>query len=283
MAENLTPETGANQSDPGPEPASGESRTIGGFRTEDLRDLGATGILGIVWAVMPGVLGVALLYQLGPVSDWLNEHHTLGLVLYLVGFSITAGLGLLPTYAQATLGGWVFGFATGFSGALVGFTAASAIGYGIARAVSGDKVKSVLARHPQAQIIERELIGRGGARALMVVALLRVPPNSPFSLTNLAFASVRVPLPTYLVGTLIGMAPRTAVYVGFAAAARSSGSKDIQSFVSDGPGWWVFVGGVVLLFGVFSILNRMASKALERYGASGAAVAPEEPSGAPRT
>lgn len=239
-----------------------------GLDAEDVRELRSTGILGIAWAVLPGVLGITLLYQLGPVSDWLGAHPTLGLVLYVVAFSITAGLGLLPTYAQATLGGWVYGFATGFSGALVGFTAASAIGYGIARLVSGDHVARVLARHPQARIIERELVGRGGLRALLVVTLLRVPPNSPFSLTNLAFAAVRVPLPIYLAGTLIGMAPRTAVYVGFASAARASGSKDIQSFVADGPGWWVFAAGIALMVGVFAVLGKMANAALEKYGAA---------------
>lgn len=238
-----------------------------GLDKEDVRELRSTGVLGIAWAVLPGVLGITLLYQLGGVSEWLTARPDLGLFLYVVAFSVTAGLGLLPTYAQATLGGWVYGFGVGFSGALFGFTVASAIGYGIARLVSGDHVRHVLARHPQAKVIERELVGRGGLRALLVVTLLRVPPNSPFSLTNLAFAAVRVPLPIYLVGTLVGMAPRTAVYVGFAAAAKSAGAEDIQSFVSDGPGWWVFVAGVVLMVAVFAILGRMANLALEKYGA----------------
>ncbi|QDU66450.1 TVP38/TMEM64 family protein [Engelhardtia mirabilis] len=237
-----------------------------GLDQADVRELRSTGLLGIAWAVLPGVLGITLLYQLGPVSEWLDARPELGLFLYLVAFSITAGLGLLPTYAQATLGGWVYGFGVGFSGALVGFTVASAIGYGVARRVSGDHVRHVLARHPQAKIIERELVGRGGLRALLVVTLLRVPPNSPFSLTNLAFAAVRVPLPIYLVGTLVGMAPRTAVYVGFAAAAKAAGAQDIQSFVSDGPGWWVFVGGIVLMVAVFAILGHMANLALAKYG-----------------
>jgi len=239
---------------------------LGGLAKADVRELRSTGLLGVAWAVLPGVLGITLLYQLGPVSAWLTAQEPSGLAIFIIGFSISAGLGLLPTYALATLGGWLYGFDTGFSGALLGFTVASAIGYGVARLVSGDHVRNVLARHPQAKVIERELVGRGGLRALLVVILLRVPPSSPFSLTNLAFAAVRVPLPIFLLGTLVGMAPRTAVYVGFASAARVAGADDIQTFVSDGPGWWVFIGGIVAMLAVFALFNKMANAALAKYG-----------------
>ena len=238
-----------------------------GLEPEDYRDLRGTGALGIAWAVLPGVLGFALLWNLGLASDWLAAKGDLGRVLYVVVFSVTAGLGLLPTYAQATLGGWLYGFAFGFPAALLGFTLASGVGYGIARLVSGERVHHVLDRHPQAELIRRELVGRASWRALFVITLLRVPPNSPFALTNLALAAARVHLPIYLIGTLVGMAPRTAAFIGFAAAARSAGAKDIQSFVSDGPGWIVFVVGIVSLLAVFAILGKMAESVLARYGA----------------
>ncbi|MEO0651485.1 MAG: VTT domain-containing protein [Planctomycetota bacterium] len=239
-----------------------------GLDPEDYRDLRGTGALGIAWAVVPGILGGTLLWNLGAASDWLDAQGDTGRVLYVLVFSITAGLGLLPTYAQATLGGWLYGFAFGFPAALLGFTLASAVGYGVARLVAGDRVQQVLDRHPQAELIRRELVGQVSWRALFVITLLRVPPNSPFSLTNLALAAARVNVPIFLVGTLFGMAPRTAAYIGFAAAARSSGAEDIQSFVSDGPGWIVFVVGIVSLLAVFAILGKMAESVLARYGAS---------------
>jgi uncharacterized membrane protein YdjX (TVP38/TMEM64 family) len=245
-----------------PPPAAGTK-----LDARDLRELRGTGLLGLCWALLPGLLGALLLWNLGPASQWVEQQGALGRVLYVVVFAVTAGLGLLPTYAQATLGGWVFGFAFGFPAALVGFTFAAWIGYAVARRVAGEHVQHVLDRHPQADLIRRELVGRGGWRAFWVITLLRVPPNSPFSLTNLAFAAVRARLPVYLAGTLIGMAPRTAVYCGFAAAARRSGSKDIQSFVQEGPGWIVFAVGIVLMVAVFAVLGRMANAALSRYGA----------------
>ena len=48
---------------------------------------------------------------------------------------------------------------------------------------------------------------------MLVVTLVRIPPNSPFALSNGAMAAARVPIGAYLVGTLVGLAPRTAVAV----------------------------------------------------------------------
>ena len=62
------------------------------------------------------------------------------------------------------------------------------------------------------------------------------------------------------------MAPRTVVYVLAGAGGASSGARDIGDFVKEGPGWIVFVVGVVLLFGVLSILSMLANRALERAG-----------------
>ena len=86
------------------------------------------------------------------------------------------------------------------------------------------------------------------------------------SLEAVAIAAARVRLDVYLLGTLLGMAPRTAVYIGFAAAARESGAEDIQSFVEGGPGWIVLVAGIVLMVGVFGILSSWANSVLARYG-----------------
>ena len=230
------------------------------------RKLGPAGFLGLAWAVLPALLGGLLLVRLGTVGDWLAEDRTQGLLIYTLLFALTAGLGLLPTYAQAVLGGWVFGFVDGTAAALVGFTLAALLGFLIARLVARESVQAALAHHPRASAIRAGLLDRGTLRSTGVVALLRLPPNSPFALANLAFSSSGVAIVPFLVGTLIGMAPRTAVATGFAHAGATSGARDLQSFVSDGPGWWVLVAGLVLFVIVFQILARLAQGALERAG-----------------
>lgn len=226
--------------------------------------LGPAGFLGIVWASLPAVAGISLLARLGPISDWIRSLDGAGVVVYVALFVLLAGLGVLPTYAQAVLAGWVFGVATGLPAALAGFTGAAVLGYAVARFVSRDRVEMVIAENAKAAAIHRALIGRGFAPTLGTVALLRLPPNAPFSLSNLVMAGSGVALAPYTLGTLIGMAPRTAVAVLFAAAGADTGAKDIQAFVKDGLGLGIFLGALATMIIVLAILAAIANRAIDR-------------------
>ena len=67
---------------------------------------------------MPPISGIVLIGTLHEVGPWLRAHDDLGLVLYVVAFTVLGGLALLPTYAQSLLGGWAFGLVFGLSAAL---------------------------------------------------------------------------------------------------------------------------------------------------------------------
>jgi ABC-type Na+ efflux pump permease subunit len=74
------------------------------------RDLVGLGVLAGCWALLPALFGFWLLAEIGWVSERyesVQEMHGLGaaIAVYAVIFGVTAGLGLLPTYAQAFLGG----------------------------------------------------------------------------------------------------------------------------------------------------------------------------------
>jgi uncharacterized membrane protein YdjX (TVP38/TMEM64 family) len=232
-----------------------------------LRKLGPAGLLGIVWTVMPAVFGVLLLANLGTLSDWLRADLTIGLAVYVCIFVLSAGFGLLPTYAQALLGGWVFGTWLGFSAALAGFTGAAVLGYVIARTVSRDRIEDVIERDLRARAIRDALVGRGFWRTLLIVSLLRVPPNSPFALTNLVMASTGVGKRAYVLGTSIGMAPRTFIAALIAAQAAATGSRDLQELARS-AGWTVMIGGLVVMIIVLAIIGVIANHALERVGVS---------------
>jgi uncharacterized membrane protein YdjX (TVP38/TMEM64 family) len=232
-------------------------------RQEVIRQAGPAGVLAIAWTVLPAILGITMLVQLGPISEWLHDQGTAGIAIYIGTFAITAGFGVLPTYAQAILGGWVFGIGVGLVAALVGFTAAAAIGYGLARLVSGDRIQQLLLKHQKAKIIQQALIGRSSLRTFGIVTLIRIPPNSPFALTNLLIAACGVPLGLSLIGTAVGMLPRTAVAVAFASAAHDTGASDIQTFVKDGMGIWVLVGGIVTMLIVLIVIGSIGKRALD--------------------
>ncbi|HSD26254.1 MAG TPA: VTT domain-containing protein, partial [Vicinamibacteria bacterium] len=169
------------------------------------RALGPTGLLGLAWTAAPAVCGMLLLAGLAPLSEWLLYHRPVGLAVYTVVFVLGAGLGFLPTYAQSILGGWVFGVAAGLPAALLGFTGGGWLGYAVARRVSRDRVETLIERNEKARAIRDALVGRSVTRTFLVVVLLRLPPNSPFALTNLVMATTGVPLPAFLAGTLLGM------------------------------------------------------------------------------
>ena len=71
----------------------------------------------------------------------------------------------------------------------------------------------MMAERPRWLAVRDALVGRSWWKTVLVVTLVRIPPNSPFALSNGAMAAARVPIGAYLVGTLVGLAPRTAVAV----------------------------------------------------------------------
>ncbi len=234
-------------------------------------EAGPASILAVLWVILPATAGLWLLSALAPVSEFLDSQGTGGFVLFIVIFMITSGLGLLPTYAQAVLAGWVWGITWGSIGTIAGFTGGALIGYGISRLVARQRIDHLINRYPKARVIRSALIGRSDWRTFGLVTLLRIPPNAPFAVSNLVMASCGVRLLPYVCGTVLGMMPRSIVFVTFAtlasqATAVSTGEevRDIQDFIKSGPGLVVFLVGAAILVIVLMIIAGISQKALER-------------------
>jgi uncharacterized membrane protein YdjX (TVP38/TMEM64 family) len=236
-----------------------------------VRTLGPAGPLAVLSATMPAIGGFFLLGSLGVLGPWLADRNGLGLAIYVAGFMLFAGCALLPTYAQAILGGWAFKFALGFPAALAGFAGASLIGYAIGAKASGDRIVELIHTKPKWRAVRDALAGGGFWKTLGLVTLLRLPPNSPFAITNLVMASVRVPLAPYLIGTVVGMAPRTGVAVWIAAQVQGVLSEEGP----DKPRWLVGAG-IALTIVVVVVIGHIANKAIERVTAQPPADAPAE-------
>lgn len=238
---------------------------------EIFRRLGPAGPLAVAAATLPAIGGFVLLGFMPTISDWLRSHaDTTGLLIYIAGFALLAGLALLPTYAQAVLGGFAFQFVPGLLAALGGFGGAALIGYVIAWRASGQRAIEVIASDVKWKAVHTALVGSGFWKTLLIVFLLRVPPNSPFALTNLVMAATRVnPLP-YILGTMFGMAPRTAVAVWFGASLDEwdlSKAKNI----------WLLVVGVIVLLIVLAIIGQIANKAIAKVTRPDVESAPPAP------
>lgn len=234
-------------------------------------------VLGVMALAAPPLGSIALFWAMGntELGPWLKSHGLAGVAMYTICFAVLAGLALLPTYAQSALGGWAFGVTWGIPAALVGFVGGAWIGYEIARRTSGDKVEAVIEAKPKWKAVRDALLGsrlagqkltwKDALRTTGMIALLRLPPNSPFAFTNLLMASVKVPRLPFLVGTFIGMTPRTAIAVIIGAGVKDMLNED--NLKQAAPGWLWGVGiGVTLLIVV--IVGMIANKAIERMTAA---------------
>ncbi len=225
--------------------------------------LGMVGPMAVAAMIFPALGGFLLLGSLSIVGNWMRENLVLGLVIYVLGFVIMAGLALLPTYAQALLAGWAFGITLGLPAALLGFTGASILAMLIARLTASDRLAQVLESQPKWRAVYQALMGRSWQRTLLLVTLVRLPPNSPFALTNLVLSSARVPMSVYVLGTLIGMTPRTALAVTLGAGLTQ------LDFRQPLPTLWLVVGLAVSLT-VVLILGSIAQRALRSITAADA-------------
>lgn len=228
-----------------------------------IKRLGPAAWLGIAWTIMPAIMGFLLLANMDFATEILigTEEEPglslpMGVALYVGIFIITAGLGLLPTYSQAILAGFAFGIAWGFPAALLGFGGASIIGYFVAGRVARKRVESEIHNHPKAEIVRDAFIRHGFARALFILTLLRVPPNSPFALMNYVMSVSGVKLVPFLIATVVGMAPRTfaAVWIG----------SQVSSWDEVEKPKWLIIGGIVLAVVILVGLGKLANKAIDQ-------------------
>ncbi len=212
--------------------------------------------------IMPPLGGLLVLGTLDMVGPWLAQRPVIGVTLYIVGFIIMAGLALLPTYAQAILGGWAFGFAIGFPAAMLGFLGAALLAHSVVQRTAHDAVLAIDLR-PRWRAVRRALIGQGFWRTTGLVALVRMAPAAPFAMTNVVLAGVGVSRGAFLLGTAIGLSPRIALAVF--AAHGAAHWREAQTMPQ-----WTWIAGLSATLLVVVVLTWIASRALRRLAAEDA-------------
>ena len=228
------------------------------------RRLGPAGWLAAAWFTLPIAGMVLLVRYMGDVSAWLQSQGSMAEPLYAGLFTVLAGLGIMPTWPQAALGGWAFGTVLGTVLALVGFTGASVIGYAIARTVGRQSVEKELGRNAKARAVRDALVASGPFKTLGIVMLIRFPPNSPFSFTSFLLATTGVPLWSFVLGTAVGMLPRTALVVWVGHQVQGQFSADAAK---DAQPDWVFWTGIAVAVAVALILIKIGNRAIEKLTA----------------
>jgi uncharacterized membrane protein YdjX (TVP38/TMEM64 family) len=184
-------------------------------------------------------------------------HGHVGLLLCTCAFWVFGGLALIPTWAYSTLAGWTFGLPLGLASALAGFLGAALVAYGIARRASGHGVIELISEKPKWQAVYDALLAGGFWRTLCIITLIRIPPAPPFAMTNVIMAAARAPVAPFAIGTVLGLAPRTAFVVFTAAGLEQLDFRDPQQ--SLGP----LLLGLAAAAAVILILVALAKRAVD--------------------
>lgn len=224
-----------------------------------VRELGALGPLAIFLVVGPAVGAVALA---ATAELWLDPARAAGdlaIPIYVGASVVLAGLSLVPTHASSLVGGLLFGAVTGSLLALASVLGAAALGFAVLRRLVGDRAIRQLAHRERAAAVHRELLQRGHGRTVGLIVLVRLSPVMPFAGTNLLMAAARVRLAPFLVGSMLGIAPRVVV-VAVAGAGLSSLDP------SQGGSRGLLFVGVVATVAALAVVQRLARRAVRSVG-----------------
>lgn len=233
----------------------------------------------IISALLPATLGIAMLVRatadaskgLAIIDQWGTP---LAALVAIALFAITTGSAIMPTYALSYACGVYFGQYWGGAVAILGAAFGALVGYAWGALLARNRVMQVVEANPKAAAIHASIVKRSLRDELLAVTLIRIPPNSPFALTNLVMSASGVRLVPYAIGSAIGIAPRTvaAVLIGAAVGEMSKRSE------AGGRLKWAI--GIAVAIVVFVILYRLFTR-WAREGLARLQDAPKPPPGAP--
>lgn len=123
---------------------------------------------------------------------------------------VLSGMALLPTHAVSLAMGWLFGGTIGSLLAWLTVAGAAMVGHGFGTRLAGPSSRWL---DPTSRIarVRAAVLESSDPRAGLLIALLRLSPAAPFAATNVALAAVGVKRSVFLVGSVIGLAPRVFV------------------------------------------------------------------------
>lgn len=218
------------------------------------RDFGKIGFWAAFALIMPIVGLSVFLGAIYEVSPWLAKNPTIGIPAFIITVSLMAGLALLPTNIVGMASGWAFGFPVGLATMLAALGGAVAINFFISRRLAGQKFDQVINEKPKFRAIHEALLDGNSYKVIIVIALLRISPATPFAATNFVISASGVSMKSYLLGTVLGYIPRTSatVFVG------SSLSR--LNFEQPGESWLIILGIIATVAAtiVIAVLSRRA-------------------------
>lgn len=201
------------------------------------------------------------------LSVWLYERGSMLLagmsgLRMLAYFTVTAalmGLGLTHTTFIALVSGYFLGW-EGFAGTVVAYGVAAAVGYRLATLIDHGAMWKFLHRFPKAEAVIKELENE----TLPLIILVRLSPVLPFALMTFVLAAVRVNFQRFIVGSVLGMLPRTLFF--YWLGTRAAGLSELLHHPERTTlGQWLVIGLVLASgAGLYLLINHAVKRALHR-------------------
>lgn len=178
-------------------------------------------------------------------------------VAFLTVYSTVAALALPASAALTMTGGFLFGQWLGTGLVLISATAGATAIFLIAQTAVGAPLRR------RAGPLYEKLAGEAHANGFNYMLFLRLMPLFPFPLVNLIAAVLGVRTRTFVISTLIGIAPATFAYANFGRQIGAATTiRDIMS-----PGALIALGAIACLAlvpVVYRRLHPLASPAAAR-------------------
>jgi uncharacterized membrane protein YdjX (TVP38/TMEM64 family) len=222
-----------------------------------LRELDRVAILSAATAIVPIVNSTLLLVFAPLAGNWLKENWEVGTIIYVFSAWFACGFSLLPTNVIGILCGWAFGFPLGIALHMAAIVGAALISSYVLAPLAGNNFQEFLTHHEKAKILHKSLLQNNFRRTTLIITLLRLSPAMPFALTNLLMTAARVPLASFLLGTFVGMLPRSAAVVFFGA-----GLSELN--LSEPFNVWTFVFGIGATLISIIVITYFSKQALNR-------------------
>lgn len=219
-----------------------------------LRELGRLGPMALATAVLP-MAGSSALAAVGyPLGNWMHANPAIGALVFVLGVVIVSGFAFLPPNLIGILSGWAFGFVFGLAILIVAIVGAALTGYFVSRRLAGGRLTQLTDRNVRANAIRQALTQEGFVRTTAIVTLMRMSVIMPFAFTNFFLAAAGVPVSTYVLGTFLGMLPRSAAMVLIGAGLS------VLTFDGFNDRWFLLAGipATLILIIAIGIFSRRA-------------------------
>lgn len=150
------------------------------------------------------------------LQAWVAGHGALSVAVFAVVYAVSVAASVPGAVWLTVAGGFLFGTLGASVVVVAAATAGATAVFLLARYVTGEAWKARLGDSRLGRAVMRMEAGFR-ANALSTMLVLRLIPLFPFWLVNLVPAVLGVALPTYVLGTVLGIIPATVVFASIGA------------------------------------------------------------------